>query len=101
MFWVDQTDIPRPEPFKRPKVSIEWKIGGKVNPFQDDNPQYKRPWLVAGFAAPVRVEGVEHTFEIDVKDKDVLEMKFTLLDEDTKTSLKYEDRLPVQQINCH
>jgi hypothetical protein len=99
-FWVDSSEVPRPEPFRRPKVAIEWKIAGKVNPFRDDNPKYQQPWLLASFGPPVRVDGIEHIFELDVKDKDVVEMKFTLLDEDTQTPLKYEDRLPVQQINC-
>jgi hypothetical protein len=101
-FWVDNLDFPRPQPFKVPRVAMEWRVGGKVSPFRDDNPRYDHPWLVASFGPPVRMEnGVEHVFEIPVKEKDVIELKFTLLDEDTGTALEYKDRLPVRRINCH
>ena len=46
------------------------------------------------------MRNLAHLCQGHVKDKGVLEKKFTLLDENTKTSLKYEDLLPVQQINC-
>ena len=98
-FWVEGP-VARPEPFKRPSVAIAWKAGGKTDTFKDDNPWYRPPFVVASFGPIHPSRRHYHIFNADVKDKDVLEMKFTMVDEDTHTELVYDDKLPVETHPC-
>jgi hypothetical protein len=93
----------RPDPFTPPTLVVSFKVGGKeFGPYTDRNPRHISTFLVADFGPSVHVDPdiLRHVFEIGGKDKDLLEVKITLFDPDTSTTLNYVDHAEVVVDPC-
>jgi hypothetical protein len=92
----------RPEPFRRPSLKVSWKVAGTEHPFSAINPKYVAALLEGSFGPAVRVDPdlFRHVFAVYAQDKDILEITIMLIDEDSATTLTYQDHAEVVVDTC-
>jgi hypothetical protein len=90
-FFVDYGNAPHPSPFTPPAVTLKWKAGTQGATLEDKGPRYDGPGTFLRTSFPA-------SFTVEINDKDVLEMEFTLQDRDVK--LTYTDEIIFDSFGC-